>query len=370
MRRVVLFIILLSLFKMSADDKIIKECEGYTFSVRYVTMGLDECLCADILSVSYEALEPSRESGHLIIPDYFIVDGVEYPVCYISEKVFQDMDLENIVELTFPKHCRRIENSNFLKMRKLRKVNFGSELDGIYGHNFNDMPDLEEFELPPLFVGIGEDCLNYVGIRKFSLPWRVTRVGWIYHTLSNLPNLVELDLGSVIFLDSGAFCNIPLLEKIEIPGICKSIDLFVFNNLESLKSVTFAKRDPDAEDLTVSGNAFADCPLLKDVYVKDTEPFKAGYRREGIYNICHLFKCTLHVPSGSKDAYSSAPFWCEFSNIVEEGASVDELAIDDDGLSSQAAVWYSVDGRVVDPASYRGIAIKKCGSAVTKHFLK
>ena len=44
--------------------------------------------------------------------------------------------------------------------------------------------------------------------------------------------------------------------------------------------------------------------------------------------------------------------------------------IDPDSNSKFPVEWYSLDGRAIDPASYKGVAIRRQGSSVSKHLLR
>ena len=44
-------------------------------------------------------------------------------------------------------------------------------------------------------------------------------------------------------------------------------------------------------------------------------------------------------------------------------------ALDPDDNIHLQEQWYSIDGRAIDPASYRGIAIRRQGNHVSKHLL-
>lgn len=71
----------------------------------------------------------------------------------------------------------------------------------------------------------------------------------------------------------------------------------------------------------------------------------------------------------------NAPTW-EVKNVTVTGtpkssSGLENLPeIDPDSDSRYPVEWYSLDGRAVDPATFRGVAIRRQGSSVSKHLLR
>lgn len=338
--------------------------DGYTF---IIVNDVDGEEAASIISVSDEALSEAKITGILDIPDSFTKDRVTYPVTEIQANVFYGKGLENVEELYLPEECLFLLQNNFGEMSNLRKVHFGDRINMILNDNFCNMPCLEEFDLPESFRNFNRGFLSNVGLKKIILPADYSAS--IYGatngpTLCNLPNLEYLSLGNASYIDGAALYNIPLLPALTIPGACRSLDGKVIYNMAGLKSLRFAKRT--ISEFFIDPMAVNECPSLTDYYVEDAVPFEVDIRN-GKNIAVPYSQCTLHVPAGAKEAYASAPFWSGFGTIVEDAAGVDAVeAEEDDG----AAKWYSVDGREIDPSGFRGLALRRSGSKVTKHVLK
>jgi hypothetical protein len=89
------------------------------------------------------------------------------------------------------------------------------------------------------------------------------------------------------------------------------IDNSAFSNCVQLNSITF----PEGL-LDISKRAFFNCSGLTNIYVKNPVPIdliSALSAFEGVDKA----NCSLHVPLGTKTAFSNAIAWKDFVNIVE-----------------------------------------------------
>ena len=335
--------------------------DGYTFYPVSETEMLGACL----EEITNDVIAEARKTGILTIPDFLIEDGEKYYIVDIMARVYYGKGLENVEELILPSECINISEYNFIEMSNLRKVHFGDKLRIIHHNNFCNMPYLEEFALPDSFDAFDEYFLANVGLKEFVLPPKVVMCygGARGPSIWNLPNLEHLSLGNVETINNSVY-DLPLLTTVTIPGTCRRLYSRALSQMPSLKSVTFAKRT--ATEFNVYSGAFSECPLLTDYYVEDPTPFDANVNNAGDLIIPYS-QCTLHVPIGAKEAYSIAPFWSGFGTIVEDAAGVEAVGADD---AETVAKWYSVDGREIDPSTYRGIALRRSGSKVTKQVLR
>ena len=75
--------------------------------------------------------------------------------------------------------------------------------------------------------------------------------------------------------------------------------------------------------------------------------------------------CTLHVPTGCKEAYASTKPWSNFTNIVEEDLSgIKEMEVKSHG----GAAYYNLNGRrVTEPQ--RGVNIIRYSNGTSKKVL-
>lgn len=321
-----------------------------------------------ITDVADDALTEARATGLLIIPEYLTKNGEKYIVSEIGKKVFYGKGLEELEEIILPSQCRGIGEMNFIEMPNLRKVQLGNKLDCISHYNFCDMPYLEEFNLPETFRVMRSNCLVNIGVKELNFPPQFCRILCDHKgpSISNLPNLESLSLGNLGMMD-GAVYDLPRLTTVTIPGTCISVSHRGLTKMPSLKSLRFAKRT--ATEFQLYTGSFSECPELTDYYVEDLEPFAVSvipfpYENE---QTVPYSRCTLHVPVGAKEAYSMAPFWRDFGTIVEDAAGMEAVEADNAG---DAVKWYSVDGREIDPSTFRGIALRRSGSKVTKQVIR
>ncbi|MDE6824758.1 MAG: leucine-rich repeat domain-containing protein, partial [Duncaniella sp.] len=135
-------------------------------------------------------------------------------------------------------------------------------------------------------------------LTNIEIPNSVTSIGdLVFCGCSSLTN-IEIP-SSVTVIGEGAFYYCPTLTNIEIPSSVTSIGNSAFYNCEKLTSVYCHIAEP----------------LVIDEYT-----FKGDYA------------ATLYVPEGTKEAYSNAPYWQNFANIVDnlpnDGAGIDDISAD------------------------------------------
>lgn len=330
---------------------------------------------ATIMGVADNKLDEARESRHLVIPDKVVYEDTEYYITAIGSSVFQDKNLEIIEELTLPERLQMIFGKNFYEMPALKKLNSGNMVTSISSDNFSDMPFLEEINIPDVDL-ITTGTLCNIGISTLRLEkCRGTLSGAIYANFngnswrqrgtacSYMPNLTELDLGSIVTINDDSFNNLSKLPSITIPSSCELLGAYTFSAMESLTEVTFASRS--GKSISISEQTFSDCPKLKDIYVGDAVPFSVIYDSSATYEIGELLdveNVTLHVPAGAKEAYAADSYWGRFGTIVDDGAGVDEIGADSGNVPAE---YFTLQGvRVDNPAA--GIYIRRSGSSVQK----
>ena len=134
---------------------------------------------------------------------------------------------------------------------------------------------------------------------------------------STIPN-------SVTSIGSWAFAGCTGLTSITIPNSVTSIGDGAFSHCTGLTSITIPN------SVTSIGSwAFAGCTGLEDIYALRTDP--AAYDCATV--AFRDYSATLHVPSGSKEAYASTEPWSKFVNIVEDidNSSDDAVVLTADG---------------------------------------
>ena len=99
------------------------------------------------------------------------------------------------------------------------------------------------------------------------------------------------------------------MKSITIPNSVRTINL-AFVGCSNLKVITFP-----ASLQSIYPGAFAGCDNLNEVYSYAVAPPASV---SGLFSGIYLGNAYLHVPAGSKDAYSSANGWRNFGNIIED----------------------------------------------------
>ena len=131
----------------------------------------------------------------------------------------------------------------------------------------------------------------------------------------------------VITIDGGCSDDNPSIEQLVLPSTLESIGIL----------------------------AFFDCPNLIDITVKTSTP-PYCFERYGYYPFQYSFTtATLHVPTGSIDAYKEADTWKEFLNITED----EETAISHITTTPlPSSECYDLSGRKLPSNKVKGLYIE------------
>ena len=111
---------------------------------------------------------------------------------------------------------------------------------------------------------------------------------------------------SVTSIGHSAFEGCRKLTSITIGNSVSSIGNRAFSGCDSLTSITIPNSVTSIGDF-----AFEGCTRLTSIYVYATTPIVLSS------NVFAFNTCILYVPTGSENAYKSAPVWEDFYNIVE-----------------------------------------------------
>ncbi len=167
-------------------------------------------------------------------------------------------------------------------------------------------------------TSIGNNAFYYYpGLTSVTIPNSVTSIGnSAFYDCSGLTSVTIPN--SVKSIGSSAFSGCSGLTSITIPNSVTSIGSSAFSGCSGLTSVAI----PNSVT-SIGGGVFSGCYNLQSITVNKVTPPSMG---EGV------FKCstgvrdaydvysyvTLHIPMGSKDAYSSAREWRYFNKIKED----------------------------------------------------
>ncbi len=148
------------------------------------------------------------------------------------------------------------------------------------------------------------------------------------------------------------------LTEITIPNSVTEIEQWAFLNCLGLTSVTIG-----SSVTSIIQQAFDGCTGLTSVYSLNPEPPTCG---GWVFFNVPTSTCTLYVPEGSKEAYSTADQWQDFMSIVEIDVSpvADILA----GGNAEAVGYYTTDGKQV-PTLQRGVTIVRYSDGTARKVL-
>ena len=162
----------------------------------------------------------------------------------------------------------KIGNYAFYGCSSLTSVSIPSSVTTIGDGAFNKCKGLASISIPNRVTSIGNEAFFWCfGLKRVSIPASVTKIG------------------------NYAFCGCTGLTSISIPS-----------------SVT-----------KIGEDAFRGGSSLTDIYARHTDP-KAYHCSDYAFSDVPFSTCTLHVPTGSKEAYANTEAWSKFKNIVEAAA--------------------------------------------------
>ena len=178
-------------------------------------------------------------------------------------------------------------------------------------------------------------------LTSVSIPNSITKIGhYAFTACINLPEIILPE--SVTYIGNCAFEDCIGLTEIVIPDGVTSMGEDPFFECTHLERVVLGR------SLTSIGSfLFSSCTQLKDVTCLATTPPHSWSTLKFVDPEVYAHT-TLHVPLGSLEAYKSAVFWKEFSNIVGD-ATADDPGNDGYGYDFKVdGVYYKVkDGNAV-----------------------
>ena len=177
---------------------------------------------------------------------------------------------------------------------------------------------LTSITIPNSVTYIGSSAFRYcTDLASIAIPNSVTSMGeHPFYDCNNLTS-VTIDMKKI---GSDIFSGISSLTSLTISNNVVNIEGSAFKNCQSLKNVTIGNSVE-----SIGRNAFYNCYNLQSITItnpnppscvsKETFTCSTNYVRD-IYDIYNY--TTLHIPMGSKEAYSSAQEWRYFNKIKED----------------------------------------------------
>lgn len=283
-----------------------------------------------------------------------------------------------------PKNLRTIGSGCFYECSDLERVEFNDKLRYIQSGAFSGC-NLKELNLPDSLKEIGNGAFTNNPFKSVTIPKNITHV-------QGFPRCRELEEvilhDSVLIIDEFYDCD--NLKKLDIRNChwLQSVNL----RSTALTSVVFPdsimgwRWDTNRSGMIIVGSerienvtipldsySLSDLHLdtlvitaainyidgacrnseIKNLYVKHTVPLQVNDKNT--FSAFTYLSGVLHVPKGTKEAYSSADTWRNFSNIVDDlpyVTSVSEIKAD-----SKPQTVYDLNGIPVNHLSRGNIYI-------------
>ena len=263
-------------------------------------------------------------SGEVVIPPTVAHDGTTYPVTAIAVSAFEHCGslthvslpgsltsigrwafngCSGLTQLTIPDAVTIIEQNVFYGCIGLTSINLGSSVTTIEDDAFRDCRNLTSITIPESVTSIGDYAFDScTGIKTLVF---------------NAVNCADPQLFS-------AFEECPL-DTIILGKHVQRIPAFLAYGQTQLKSIIIPKSVNSIGNL-----AFLGCSQLTNVYcLAIVPPALANY---GLFdNMDYYDHATLHVPTESLQAYQSANYWKDFSQIIGDANEIIPEDVNGDG---------------------------------------
>ena len=247
-----------------------------------------------------------------------------------------------ITSITIPNSVTSIGSSVFSGCSALASITIPSTMTGIGSNAFagtawyNNQPDgliyvglvLYKYKgTMPVKTSIivkdgtkgiaGNAFYDCYGLTSITIPNSVTSIGeYVFQNCKNLTS-ATIDMKNI---GSNIFYGCSSLTSLTISNNVVNIEGSAFKHCKALKNVTIGNSVEN-----IGENAFYNCYNLQSITItnpnppscvsKETFTCSTSYVRD-IYDIYNY--TTLHIPMGSKEAYSSAQEWRYFNKIKED----------------------------------------------------
>ncbi|MDL2323222.1 leucine-rich repeat domain-containing protein [Bacteroidales bacterium OttesenSCG-928-A17] len=273
---------------------------------------------------SFEGVLFNKDKTVLILYPKAKID-IHYtiPNCVTSIENYAFSNCRRLTEVTIPESVTEIGNYAFYDCIGLAEVTIPNSVRSIGNYAFYNCSWVTEVTIPNSVTLIGdgafESCSRLTGI---TIPNSVTKIGnHAFLDCSKLEEIIVSEQNTSYSSSEGVLFNKDKTVLIlypeaktdihyTIPNSVTSIVVRAFDDCRKLTKVTIPESVTEIEPI-----AFFRCQNLMKVYCKGSTPpisdlnsFPDKVKSEGI----------LYVPKNSYAAYSTAPGWMDFKNIVED----------------------------------------------------
>ncbi len=373
--------------------------------------------CSNLASVTIG--ESVTEIGNLAFYDCTGLTEVTIGNSVTTIGTYAFQGCTGLTSVTIPNSVTTIGDYAFHGCTGLTSVTIGNSVTTIRSYAFYGCTGLTSVTIPNSVTTIGDDAFQgctgltsvtignsvttirsyafqgCTGLTSVSIPNSVTTIG--YGAFGGCTGLTEITIpNSVTTIGDGAFCGCtgltqfevtegseyfcavdgvlyskdmtklvafplasPLLPSFDIPNSVTEIGGFAFGVCTGLTSVTI----PNSVT-TIGSYAFEYCTGLTSIYSLNPEPPTCGSMV--FWGDVDKRACTLYVPEGTKEAYSTADQWQDFLNIVDNLPNgVEGVAADG---NAEAVGYYTTDGKQI-PSLQRGINIVRYSDGTARKVL-
>ena len=259
---------------------------------------------------------------------------------------------KQLSQLIFPTNLKKLEIGVCYECENLNSVVIPSGVEFIGRSAFNGCKSLEEFKIPDSVKEIESMAFkNCSSLTKIYWGNSIEKVGGDLFTgcrilgdvyISDISKWCKTEFTSELanplykqgVVGGGVklFLNGEIVDTLFVPNDIDIVRKYTFYGYTWLKSIKFPESDINIED-----NAFSECRQLNSIYFGESIA-KLGNQ---VFNHCediqyvvskcrepYMFwdwtfykpiygKCTLFIPTGTKEIYTSTSGWKNFTNVKE-----------------------------------------------------
>ena len=265
--------------------------------------------CSSLTSITIPTSVTSI--GNEAIRDCSRLTSITIPNSVTSIGAFAFSGCKDLTAITIPNSVVSIGNAAFENCSKFTSITIPNSVTSIGIRAFDGCSGLNTVTIGNSVTSIGENafksCTGLCSVHIKNL------VSWLKIKFEqNTSN--PLYFAHHLYLNGKEITN----DLLQFPEGTKAINPYAFAGLTTITSVSF----PNSIE-SIDNSAFSGCYNLQSITVNKVIPPSMG---EGV------FKCftgvrdaydvysytTLHIPMGSKEAYSSAREWRYFNKIKED----------------------------------------------------
>lgn len=296
--------------------------------------------CKELLANTTASKSLNRIFGNGV-EEFVIDEGIED----IGEGAFYGSTSSSVTDLSFDGYAG-------YALIQTKRITLPSTLKHIGNWAFWHCNSLEGMAIPASVESIGEHALDgCCSLKQIE----VEAGNNYYDTREGCNALIESTSNKLIRACANSV----------IPKTITTIGSYAFDWCQGLENLYLP------EHITELGEgAFYGCLDLKDIYVyhKNPEDYNCQAGSHGLSEMFFLVpvdNVTLHVPAGSKEAYSNTYPWSIFTNIVEDATAIKNI-IKADGAKTHDA--YNLKGQCFTKPQ-RGVNIIRFNDGTTKKVL-